>query len=77
MRFVSVYTGFKAVTGPGYLHLGLFVAQMIFLRKPSPAARYNFKDGKEGAEHAEKAWQLVQVIRYSHLAVGIMSLLSE
>jgi len=74
MRFFYVYSVFKSVTGPGYLHLGLFITQMIFLRKPSPETSYNYANGPELVENA---WQMVNLIRYSHLAIGLATVLKE
>ena len=73
MRFVSVYSVFKTVTGSAYLHLGLFVAQMIFLPIHFPEATYKYVDGPK---QMRNAWKLVNIIRYSHLAIGLAILLT-
>jgi hypothetical protein len=72
MRFVYVQSVFKSVTGPGSLHLGLFITQMIFLHKPSPETSYNYANGPKLVKNA---WKIVNLIRYSHLAIGLASVL--
>jgi len=67
MRNVSVFGAVKLIAGTDLMHFALFIAEMIYVRKPDKSLLKLHEQ-----QHVDKAWQITNLLIYMHLGVALI-----